>query len=141
MGDAPEWQTEVVKALTDLDIVILNPRRKDWNPNISQTIDNATFNEQVEWELCAQERATIIAFNFVQNTPSPITLFEFGMAVKNKRTIVFCQQGFWRKGNIDAICKKYGITQANSIRELTLMICKETKCLVENSGRTTIEAG
>lgn len=32
MGGAPDWQAAMTSALADMDVVILNPRRPDWNP-------------------------------------------------------------------------------------------------------------
>ena len=33
MGRAGDWQQDVQDALADLDVVLLNPRRADWNPD------------------------------------------------------------------------------------------------------------
>lgn len=64
MGAAEDWQLHVERALHDLPVVILNPRRDEWNPSWVQSILNPQFREQVEWELEAQERARIIGTYF-----------------------------------------------------------------------------
>ncbi len=47
MGKAIDWQSEVVNALADTDLTLLNPRRADWDSSWVQSIDNAQFREQV----------------------------------------------------------------------------------------------
>ena len=109
MGVAEDWQTRITKALEDLDVCILNPRRDAWDDSWEQKIENEQFREQVEWELDGQERADLIAMFFDPNTKSPITLLELGLFARTQKVIVFCEEGFWRKGNIDIVCERYGI--------------------------------
>ncbi len=53
---------------------------------------------------------------FDPDTKSPITLLELGLIVRDKptRLIVYCPEGFYRKGNVDIICRKYKITNCIS---------------------------
>lgn len=62
MGNAIEWQKDVVDALSDLPVQLLNPRRDDWDSSWEQTIDNPEFKKQVEWELNSLELSDIIIF-------------------------------------------------------------------------------
>ncbi|GAH39107.1 unnamed protein product [marine sediment metagenome] len=119
MGAAENWQQTLEKSLKHLDIVILNPRREDWDSSWIQSINNPQFREQVEWELLAQESADIIVMYFSPGTKSPITLLEFGLFVRSDKLIVCCPKGFWRKGNVDIVCKYYGIKRADTLVELT----------------------
>jgi len=118
LGCAVDWQSLILQRLDDLNIVVINPRRDNWDIKIRQNIDDTVFREQVEWELNAQEKADIIAFYFAPNTLAPITLLEFGLAINKKRMIVCCPSGFWRKGNIDIVCAHYGIPQVNTLDDL-----------------------
>lgn len=118
MGNATEWQKEVVDALSDLPVQLLNPRRDDWDSNWKQSIDNPEFKRQVEWELNSLELSDIIIFYIDPNTKSPVTMMELGIHSKNNKAIVFCADGFWRKGNIDVLCQFYDIKQVNSFEEL-----------------------
>lgn len=122
MGSADNWQTKLVTALKDLDILILNPRRDDWDSSWKQTIDNNQFKEQVEWELAALERAELIVMYFDPNTKSPISLLELGLFARSGKLLVCCPEGFWRKGNVDIVCKKYGIIQEDSIDNIITLI-------------------
>lgn len=120
MGKAVDWQAEVSKKLTGHDILILNPRRDDWNSSWEQSIDHPQFREQVEWELKALERSNKILMYFAPETKSPITLLEFGLYAKAapEKMTVCCPEGFWRKGNIDIVCNMYGVGQVETLEDL-----------------------
>jgi hypothetical protein len=115
MGIAINWQIDIEQSLPD-NITVFNPRRDNWDPTWTQTIDNPHFREQVEWELSALEKASMVAMYFDPNTKSPISLLELGL-FKNK-VIVCCLQGFWRKGNVDIVCHRYDIPQDKSLDDL-----------------------
>ena len=118
MGAAEDWQTVVVKRLKGSPWVILNPRRKEWDSSWEQSIHNKVFREQVEWELEAQEKADLIIMYFDPATKSPITLLELGLFANSGKLFVVCPDGFWRKGNIDIVCDRYGIPQFPSLSKL-----------------------
>lgn len=114
MGKAENWQNELFARLEKG--TVLNPRRDDWDSSWVQSVHNKKFREQVEWELKAQEEADVIAVHFDPSTKSPITLLELGL-FKDK-CIVHCPEGYWRKGNVDIVCGRYGIRMVNTIEEL-----------------------
>jgi hypothetical protein len=117
LGAAVDWQAQFVDALRDLPVTVLNPRRAAWDATWPQTIDFAPFREQVEWELEAQERASLVVFYFAPDTKAPVTLLELGLAV-SRRAIVCCPDGYWRKGNVDIVCRRYGLAQAPDLESL-----------------------
>jgi len=117
MGVAENWQDKVVRLLKDTDWIILNPRRDDWDSSWVQSKNNNQFRQQVEWELDGQEMADKILLYFDPKTKSPITLLELGLFGKTKKMIVVCPDGFWRKGNVDIVCERYGIEQAKTVEE------------------------
>lgn len=123
MGKAENWRQRVERELSKVDGVIFNPRRDDWDSSWVQSIDNPQFREQVEWELTALENADIIAMYFDPTTKSPISLLEFGLFAKTSKLIVCCPEGFWRKGNVDIVCKKYIVEQVDSLQELINSLC------------------
>lgn len=118
MGIAEKWQERMVLELADEDIVFYNPRRDDWDSSWEQSIENVQFNEQVTWELEHLEKADVIALYFDPSTKSPISLLELGLHAHSGTLIVCCPEGFWRKGNVDIVCREYMIDQVNSIEEL-----------------------
>lgn len=128
---ADHWQNRIVNEFKDAvvpsvyfkaDVVLLNPRRDGWDSSWEQRIDNPQFREQVEWELAAMETADIIAMYFDKETKSPITLMELGLFARSGKLIVCCPDGFWRKGNVDIVCRSYGITQVINESDLILTL-------------------
>lgn len=117
MGVAEDWQAKVSAALSVMDVLVLNPRRENWDAGWAQTIDNPPFREQVEWELAALDAADVILMYFDPATKSPITLLELGIhaAANPEKLIVCCPQGFWRKGNVDIVCNRYGVRQTETL--------------------------
>ena len=110
MGIAAPWQAAVEQALASAAVTIWNPRRDAWDSSWKQSYEHPLFFEQVSWELEAQERADIIAMYFAPETKAPITLLELGLFARTGKLIVCCPEGFWRKGNVDIICRRYGVT-------------------------------
>jgi len=122
MGGAPDWQAAMTSALADMDVVILNPRRPDWNPNWRPEADEPEFRRQVEWELAALESADVIVMYFAPGTQSPISLLEMGLHARGGKLIVLAPEGFWRKGNVDITAQAYGVKQVQSLPELTAAV-------------------
>lgn len=118
MGKAENWQQKVTKALEDEEVAVLNPRREDWDSSWSQEITNPKFYEQVTWELKALRIANCILMYFDPDTFSPISLLELGLYAQSGKLVVCCPKGFWRKGNVDIVCEKYGIIQFDTLDEL-----------------------
>jgi hypothetical protein len=124
MGNSEDWQTEIYNRLKDVDdtigffdnIDVFNPRRDSWDSSWVQEQANPQFNGQVNWELDNIEDSDIIFFNILPDSKSPITLMEIGLC-KDKGTsvIVCCPDGFYRKGNVDVICSRYGMQQYKDI--------------------------
>lgn len=108
MGNAEDWQSEVIAKFPD-GVTFLNPRRDDWDSSWEQTIENPNFREQVEWELENLDLADVIFLYYAPATKSPISLLELGLFADSGKMIVCCPEGFWRKGNVDIVCKRHGI--------------------------------
>lgn len=117
MGVSDDWQAEVTESLKETNWAILNPRRESWDSSWEQKIDNAEFREQVEWELEGLERAETVLLYFAPDSKSPISLLELGLFARTKKLLVVCPEGFWRKGNIDIVCARYGIAQLGSLEK------------------------
>ena len=78
--NCPDWQQEMVKLLKDLDIVVFNPRRKDFPIG-----DPKAAYEQIKWEFEFLDRADMILFWFSRGSLNPIVLFEYGKWLMNTR--------------------------------------------------------
>src|SRR3954468_23075688 len=109
MGTAGDWQRQVELALDDLPVLVLNPRRDEWDATWVQSIDNPAFREQVEWELAGLERAAVVAMYFAPTTKAPVNILDLGLCARDGRLVVCCPEGFWRRGNVEVVCRRYGI--------------------------------
>jgi hypothetical protein len=115
-GRGENWQKRVEEKLSGFGdwLLILNPRRDDWDSSWEQTIENKEFKNQVTWELNGQEAADMVMFVFAtdeenaKEAKAPITLLELGL-FRNKECVVVCPKTFYRKGNVDIVCERYGI--------------------------------
>jgi hypothetical protein len=111
MGAAEDWQAALTARLPP-GVVVLNPRREEWDASWRQSIDEPRFREQVEWELDGLERADVIAMWFAAGTRAPITLLELGLHARGGKLVVGCPDGFWRKGNVEVVCARFGVPLA-----------------------------
>ena len=118
LGKAENWQAKVEQSLSNSNVILLNPRRDDWNKDWKPVSSDKNFRIQVEWELNALEQADYIIMYFAPQSQSPISLLELGLYAKNKKLLVVCPEGFWRKGNVDIVCEKYKIEMFDSIDSL-----------------------
>lgn len=120
MNTAELWQERLAKSLSGYsdDIVLLNPRRDDWDSSwVQDPTPGTKFHEQVVWELEQQETANLLVYYFDPNTKSPITLLELG-AYGGEDAIVCCHPSFWRYGNVAVFCARYDIPLVHSFDEL-----------------------
>jgi hypothetical protein len=108
MGAAEDWQKRIENNYINTNVTLYNPRRDDWDASWTQEQSNPQFNQQVNWEMNSLERADVIFMYFSPETKSPISLLELGLHA-NDNIIVCCPEGFWRKGNVDIVCTRYGI--------------------------------
>ena len=109
-GKAEQWQERIVRAMSGVsNLVILNPRRDDWDGSWEQRADNPQFFEQVSWELDMLDAADIVVMYLAPDTKSPISLLELGLYARSGKLKVCCPTGFWRRGNVEMVCKRYQI--------------------------------
>lgn len=115
LGNSEDWQTALIgylDAVTDAPVTVLNPRRDTWYG--TPTTDNPEFVKQVFWEMDNLESADIIVMRLLGSSQSPVSLLELGLHARSGELIVLCDDEFWRKGNVDAACERYGVTQVSS---------------------------
>lgn len=133
-GDKAErWQDKLIALLTskfgksDYNVVILNPRRPDYDASWSPKSDQPNFCAQVNWELDCLELSNLVVFYFDKNTKSPITLLELGklseMDNASERILVCCDYDFWRSGNVDIVCNRKYIPVYREMNDWILSVC------------------
>lgn len=130
MGAAIDWQQKVIdylehRTVLSNSVVLYNPRRENWDSSWEQSIENPQFYQQVNWELNALEKCDLIFLYFLPDTKSPISLLELGKFADSGKLMVCCPEGFWRKGNVDVVCERYGIpTYPNLEKAIAALECK-----------------
>lgn len=92
-----DWQKEMVELLSEEEIVLLNPRRADFNannPNMSL--------KQITWEHSHLNKASAILFWFSHETLCPITLYELGKwTAKGKKIFIGIHPEYKRKFDVE----------------------------------------
>lgn len=136
MGGATDWQTELVVALGTRNVTVLNPRRDEWDASWKQSIEEPKFREQVEWELDGLERADLVAMWFEPSTKAPITLLELGLTARGDKLVVGCPDGYWRKGNIEVVCERFGIPLTKDWAAFVAVICARLDQANPDTSRT-----
>lgn len=137
MGRAEVWQSFIENALADVPISILNPRRDEWDASWTQSIDNPVFREQVEWELEGLEQASLVVMYFAPATQAPITLLELGLLAQSGKLIVCCPAGYWRRGNVEVVCARFGVPMVADLPELVQQIQRRLRSTPKESGITS----
>lgn len=122
MGSCVDWQEEFPNGLTrralNSNLTILNPRRKDFQPNAVQSINNPYFREQVEWEMEAIENCDILFMNLIPDTKSPISMMELGFILgrdTKEHLFVVCPKTFWRRGNVEIMLNTFAPNGLNHL--------------------------
>jgi len=76
---AEDWQTKFLEELKDEELVVFNPRRKNFD------ISNEEVEaQQITWEFLHIAKANAISFWLPPQTLCPITLFELGSVLGEK---------------------------------------------------------
>jgi len=113
-GIAPDWQKKVLEALGEHNIMLMNPRRKDW----SQNAGPEEVQKQVKWELEALEYADLILMYIAKGSKAPISLLELGLHAKEERLVLAVDPAYYRRVNVEVVCGKYNIPLYETLEEL-----------------------
>ena len=95
--NCPDWQKTVCDYLKPFNgIVVYNPRRENWTPDISS-------EEQVAWEYEQLEQCNILSFWFASGSLNPIALYELGRWANhttNRPLIIGCDRDYERTHDV-----------------------------------------
>lgn len=122
------WQERMIASLLHLPITIYNPNRPDWDDTWKEDILDPQFLEQTTWELDMMERATVITLCIHDaKAKAPISLLELGLGAASGKMLVVCPEGFWKRGNIQVVCQRFGISMLNNEQDLMIAVEKKLK--------------
>lgn len=117
--DSTDWRETLTSLLSETPLTIYNPYRADWDSTWREEIGFAPYREQVEWELDKQEKADMVIVYFHPASQAPISLLELGLCARTPgKDIAFCPEGYWKRGNVQIVCQKFGIETVESIEGL-----------------------
>jgi len=135
-GTAEEWQSKVLVSLEPpisnwVTWLALNPRRRQWDKDCKQSIECTDFKRQVDWELDHLTTCNVAAVWFDPTTTSPITLAELGIlcGIKHPHVVVYCPDGFWRKGNVDVMCQRFGFINTSKEERFIYELQRQMKAV------------
>jgi hypothetical protein len=111
MGDAPNWQAQIIEMLSGQEsLVLINPRRPSFTPDI--------LDEQIRWELEALEKADLIIIWFPVKAKAPISFLEVGLYMNSGKLIVGAEEGFYRRRNLELTCEHFETPLRQSLGEI-----------------------
>lgn len=55
---------------------------------------------------------------FDQATKAPITLMELRLFARSSKVVVCCPPGYWRRGNVEVVCNRFGIPLVTTLPDL-----------------------
>lgn len=121
--DGVDWRERLCSSLRTAPITIYNPC--NWDIAWEQGAESESFRNQVKWEMNKQELCDIIVIFFHPASQAPISLLELGMATRfPEKAIVACPDGYWKRGNVQVVCDRFGIEMVDSAEELGEAILK-----------------
>lgn len=118
-GAAENWQERVEDYFKDQpEVLLLNPRRNDWDSSWKQDITDPQFFQQVTWELNGLDRADRIILYFAPGSKAPISLLELGLYAQSGKVVICCPPEFWRRGNVEIVAERFGIPFYEGLNDL-----------------------
>ncbi|KAL7941184.1 hypothetical protein V8C42DRAFT_335576 [Trichoderma barbatum] len=116
--DEGEWRETLLAGLCSFPITIYNPHRHDWDSTWREDASDSRWAEQVGWELEMQEKADIIVVFFHGVSLAPISMLELGLCVRFGKAVVCALPDYPKRGNVEAVCRRYGAKFVSSQQDL-----------------------
>lgn len=127
--DATDWRETLSTLLSDANITIYNPYRADWDGTWREDVEFEPYRQQVEWELDKQDKADVVVVYFHPATQAPVSLLELGLCARVPgKAVVCCPEGYWKRGNVQVVCRKFGVEMVESVQGLHGAIMKRMGC-------------
>lgn len=75
------------------------------------------------------EHATVIAL-CIHNAEAkaPVSLLELGLGARSGKMVVVCPKGFWKRGNMQIVCQRFGIELLEKEEDLVKAVKEKLKC-------------
>ncbi|KAI8803202.1 hypothetical protein BJ742DRAFT_830323 [Cladochytrium replicatum] len=130
-----EWQSHLVSriaqsALIRERVTFIDPRRRDWDSSWVEEYTEPQFREEVDWELDHLELADIVVMNYDPEAKAPVALLELGLMARSGKLVVCCPKGFWKRGNVQAVCVRYGLPLVESLENLESVLLEKLQEII-----------
>lgn len=120
--------TALKQHLTALNITIFDPFQPKWDSTWKEDLDaDPRFAAQVDWELAHQDKATTVAVFFHADSQAPVSLLELGLCARSGKAVVGCEPGYWKRGNVLAVCRRYEVPLADSLDGLAHLAAQKLR--------------
>lgn len=109
-------------------LTVYNPFQPNWDSTWRE--DYATdpkFRAQTDWEMERMDSATVVVVYFDERSKAPVSLLELGLVARSGRAVVGCQQGFWKRGNVQAVCERLGVPLVEDMDGLVKMVVERVR--------------
>lgn len=106
---------------------VYDPFQPNWTGDWREDLGDACFRAQAEWELEKQEQAAVVVVFFDERAKSPVSLLELGLCARSGKAVVGCQRGYWKRGNVQAVCQRYGVPMADDLDGLVKLVADKLK--------------
>ena len=108
-------------------VTVYNPFQPKWDKTWKEDLTAARFRTQVEWELERQDKATVVAVYFHAGCDAPISLLELGLCARSGKAVVGCDEGYYKRGNVQAVCQRYRVPLTDSVDGLAALVAEKLK--------------
>lgn len=108
-------------------VTVYAPFQPNWTAEWREDLDDASFRVQVGWELARQDGAAVVAVFFDARSQSPVSLLEFGLCARSGKAVVGCDRDFWKRGNVEAVCQRYGVPMADDVDGLVALVLEKLR--------------
>ncbi|PSR90603.1 hypothetical protein BD289DRAFT_481552 [Coniella lustricola] len=100
-------------------LTFYDPYQPNWDSTWKEDYNtDARYKAQTDWELAHIASSTFHVSYFDPRAKAPVTLLEFGLTAWHKgkdSVLVGCPPGFWKRGNVVAVCQRRGILVEDSL--------------------------
>jgi hypothetical protein len=108
------WQIYLDKMLDELGYDIFNPRTEEYPEK-----GTSDYFRQINWELEGLSKANYIVMYISGNeTKSNILLAHLGLWCGSDKIVVCCNEDYFLKDYVGALCQKYGVPQVKNLEEI-----------------------
>lgn len=111
-----------------LPVTSYDPVQPKWDSSWREDYaTDANFRAQTDWEMERLDAATVVVVYFDERCKAPVSLLELGLAARSGRAVVGCPRGFWKRGNVQAVCARFSVPLEEDMEGLVAKVVKRVR--------------